>query len=550
MALKHRFVSPAADGPDTTKLRPSNWGSTSTNYDTAPTHVFDGGALGSLMFRDTGAADGSGWIAAGAGFLAATGAGQIPAFRGLEVDDIPALPYEPAFVTLGATRGGTGLSSFAVGDLIFADTTATLATLADVDVGSVLVSGGAGAAPAWSATPTLSWIGLTGNASNELLTFANARFLHAFKGDGVDGANIFLGPEAGNFSMGGSSSWFGSYNIGIGYRTLVAQTTGHYNVAIGYNALHSNTTGFDNIAIGQNALGANTSGFKNYAFGTGALSSNTSGATNVAIGQQTLKDNTTGQNNVGIGQNALYKNTTGVGNTALGIDTLSENLTGQFNVALGGLALNFATVSQNAAIGYRALYRATTGGENVAVGYGAGYTETPDNAVTTGVQNVFIGSEAGPGGTTQLSNAIGIGYRSHPTASNQAVFGNSNITATQFYGLVTMGGTAGLGINGSTAVASRIGLNANLYLHTNGDGIARLTNNAANGFSRLIFGTNDANGVAVKKSGQEIHIVRGDDGGDMTIRAGAYKVGATAGVSFSGAVTSITVVNGIVTAAS
>lgn len=48
------------------------------------------------------------------------------------------------------------LSPYAVGDLIYASTTTVLSKLADVDVGQVLVSGGVGVAPAWSATPTVS----------------------------------------------------------------------------------------------------------------------------------------------------------------------------------------------------------------------------------------------------------------------------------------------------------------------------------------------------------------------------------------------------------
>lgn len=57
---------------------------------------------------------------------------------------------------LNPTQGGTGLSSFAIGDLIYASGPTALSKLPAVAAGSVLVSGGVGAAPAWSATPTLS----------------------------------------------------------------------------------------------------------------------------------------------------------------------------------------------------------------------------------------------------------------------------------------------------------------------------------------------------------------------------------------------------------
>ncbi len=55
-----------------------------------------------------------------------------------------------------APQGGTGQSSYTVGDLLYASTTSALSTRAAVAVGSVLVSAGTNTAPAWSASPTLT----------------------------------------------------------------------------------------------------------------------------------------------------------------------------------------------------------------------------------------------------------------------------------------------------------------------------------------------------------------------------------------------------------
>lgn len=58
---------------------------------------------------------------------------------------------------LAGVNGGTGLSTAAVGDIMYASaTTPTWARLAGVAVGSVLVSGGVNTAPAWSAAPSLT----------------------------------------------------------------------------------------------------------------------------------------------------------------------------------------------------------------------------------------------------------------------------------------------------------------------------------------------------------------------------------------------------------
>jgi hypothetical protein len=51
--------------------------------------------------------------------------------------------------TLVATSGGTGQSSYAIGDLLYASTTTALSKLADVATGSALISGGVGVAPSW-----------------------------------------------------------------------------------------------------------------------------------------------------------------------------------------------------------------------------------------------------------------------------------------------------------------------------------------------------------------------------------------------------------------
>ena len=65
-------------------------------------------------------------------------------------------------VPLTAVLGGTGQTSYAVGDLLYANTTTTLAKLADVAAGAYLRSGGIGVAPLWS-TLTLPNAATTGD---------------------------------------------------------------------------------------------------------------------------------------------------------------------------------------------------------------------------------------------------------------------------------------------------------------------------------------------------------------------------------------------------
>ena len=64
--------------------------------------------------------------------------------------------------TLVAANGGTGFAAYAVGDLLYANTTTTLAKLPDVATGNALISGGVGTAPAWGK------VGLTTHVSGTL----------------------------------------------------------------------------------------------------------------------------------------------------------------------------------------------------------------------------------------------------------------------------------------------------------------------------------------------------------------------------------------------
>lgn len=63
---------------------------------------------------------------------------------------------------LPATSGGTGQSSYAVGDLVYASTTTALSKLADVATGNAIISGGIGVAPSYGK------IGLTTHISGTL----------------------------------------------------------------------------------------------------------------------------------------------------------------------------------------------------------------------------------------------------------------------------------------------------------------------------------------------------------------------------------------------
>ena len=64
--------------------------------------------------------------------------------------------------SLAATNGGTGQTSYVIGDLLYADSTTSLTKLSDVATGNALISGGVGVAPSYGK------IGLTTHVSGTL----------------------------------------------------------------------------------------------------------------------------------------------------------------------------------------------------------------------------------------------------------------------------------------------------------------------------------------------------------------------------------------------
>jgi hypothetical protein len=111
-----------------------------------------------------------------------------------------------AATTIAVNHGGTGLTSYAIGDLIYASGTTTLSKLADVATGNALISGGVGVAPSWGK------IGLATHVSGTL-PIAN--------GGTGDGAT----PTAGAVAYGNGTSYAFSA-AGTSGQVLISGGTG------------------------------------------------------------------------------------------------------------------------------------------------------------------------------------------------------------------------------------------------------------------------------------------------------------------------------------
>lgn len=116
--------------------------------------------------------------------------------------------------TIGAGYGGTGQSTYAIGDLLYASASTTLSKLAGVATGNALISGGVTTAPSWGK------IGLTTHVSGTLpVANGGTGTATAF----TVGSVIFAGPS-GTYSQNNSSFFWDNTNGRLGIQTTTPNT--------------------------------------------------------------------------------------------------------------------------------------------------------------------------------------------------------------------------------------------------------------------------------------------------------------------------------------
>jgi len=356
-------------------------------------------------------------------------------------------------LTLGsplvATSGGTGQSSYAVGDLLFASTTTALSKLAGVATGNALISGGVGVAPSYGK------IGLTTHVSGTL-PVANG------------GTNATATPTAGAVAYGTGTAYafntvgslgqpllsggagvppFGTLGVaagGTGATTLTANNVilGNGTSAVQFvapgtngNVLTSNGTTWVSSAAASALTGTtqSTSPFKT-ALGSGAGTS------------------ATGVGSTFVGYQAGLANTTGISNTALGY-LAASSYTGSHSVAVGSnAAYQYTGTNDFVAIGSNAFRDAVSGGitESVGIGYNAGA------AITSGQWNVFVGRSAAAARTSGQDN-VAVGYASNGASSSAT--GNSNVAVGSFALQVITSGANNTAVGYNTGSALTTGSN-------------------------------------------------------------------------------------------
>ncbi len=274
----------------------------------------------------------------------------------------------PTWGTLGATAGGTGQTTYAIGDLLFASSSTALSRLADVATGSALISGGVGVAPSWGK------VGLTTHVSGTL-PIANG------------GTNATATPTLGGVAVG----------TGTAYSFTAAGTAGQALVSAGAAAPTWQTLTLENLpdAAFKRSVACAT---------TAALTLNTAqttidGVTISASSRVLIKDQATAS------QNGIYTNvTTTTWTRAADADTASE---------IGGAVVNVDAGTVNGGTLFSTSFKTTDTVGTTAMNW----YRVVDSSYTI---------PATQGGTGQTTFAIGdLLYASSTTALSKLTAGTA-----------------------------------------------------------------------------------------------------------------------------
>ena len=160
---------------------------------------------------------------------------------------------------IGAAYGGTGLTSYTIGDIIYASGTTTLAALPDVATGNVLLSGGVGVAPAWGKVDLTAAVSGTLPVANGG-TNATATPTAGAVAYGTGSAYAFTSVGSSNEVLlsggAGSPTWSAQSALSVGTATNLA---GGIASQIPYQTGAGATSFIANGTAGQVLLSAGTS---------------------------------------------------------------------------------------------------------------------------------------------------------------------------------------------------------------------------------------------------------------------------------------------------
>ena len=286
------------------------------------------------------------------------------------------------FTAVSAPLGGTGQTSYAVGDLIYADTTTSLAKLADIAVGSALISGGVGSAP------TYGKIGLATHVSGTLPVLNGGTGVTSSTGSGS--TVLSTSPTLITPALGTPSALVGTNITGTATAFTASNVTTNANLTGNVTSIGNATTLASIPGISGASLTSLTAA--NISAGTAGISVTGNAAT------VTTNANLTG-NVTSVGNATTLASIPAISGASLTSLTAANISAGTAGISISGNAATATNVAYTGLTGVVPTWNQSTTG-NAATATTA-TTATTANALATGnnYQVNSLGVGTGPSGT-------------------------------------------------------------------------------------------------------------------------------------------------------
>lgn len=168
-------------------------------------------------------------------------------------------------------NGGTGITTYTIGDLLVATSASELSKLADVAIGNALISGGVGVIPSWGKIGISTHVdGLGAGVSAFLVTPSSANLKAAVTDETGSGALVFgTSPNISDLTVSGTAGnvYSGTWTPTLTNTTNIVASTAAVcqYTRIGSVVNFSGTVQIDPIAAGSIVLGISLPVASNFA---------------------------------------------------------------------------------------------------------------------------------------------------------------------------------------------------------------------------------------------------------------------------------------------
>jgi hypothetical protein len=158
---------------------------------------------------------------------------------------------------LTAAKGGTGQSSYTIGDILYASSSTALSKLADVATGNALISGGVGVAPSWGKIGLTTHVTGTLPVANGGTGAATFTANNVLLGNGTSAFQVVAPGTAGNVLTSNGTTWTSTTGVSLTGNNTFTGANSFQNVT-GQTFLASTTTTQDGVIINGRAGGTST----------------------------------------------------------------------------------------------------------------------------------------------------------------------------------------------------------------------------------------------------------------------------------------------------